>query len=244
MSWLFHALIALYTAVAGLFCGGVVGTQCARWFRITSAEGGSSYYAILFALAGGVAGLILGLIVAVAMAPQNGVGAFKAAGMATLVVAILSASVLGISRLIADVPPGGGSRPLIVEVELRLPPGAPSPLEEAGALSVELHQIKENRSQTWRYGTVDRENTRQVDGRWFVPTRTPLFTARGSRLLRVGLGPGNADLAHISLPIAPSPKDEAFAWSEWKDAPVDGMAPLAYRFRVQKQATPPRPSSR
>lgn len=244
MTWLFHLLIGLYTAVAGFFGGALVGTQCARWFRITSAEGASGYYTAMFAIAGGIAGLILGLIVATVVSPQNGAGVLKAAGIATLGVALLGVSVLGISRLLADVPPGGASQPWFVDLELRLPPGAANPLEEAGALSIELHQIVDNRSRTWRYGTIDRERTRLVDGRWLVAARAPLFTTRGSRLLRVAFVRDNKDLAHIPLPIPPAPKDDSFAWSEWSDATADGAPVLAHRFRVQKQTPPPPPPSR
>lgn len=245
MTWLLYPLIALYTAVAGFFCGIFVGTQCARWFRITSAEGASGYYAALFGIVGAVAGLIVGAIIAAAVAPQNGSSALKAAGVATLVAVILSAAILGVSRLIADVPPRIDARPLIVEAELRLPPGASYPLDEAAAWSIELHQVQANRSQTWQYGEIDRQQTREVDGRWLVLVRAPLFTARGSRLLRVSQGHDGKDLAKIPLPIAGKPGRDAFTWSAWQDhVPEVGAQPLAYRFRVQLQAPPPAPPSR
>ena len=49
MSWIQSIFIGVLTAVVGCVGAALVGSLCARWYRISSFEGASGYYVILIA---------------------------------------------------------------------------------------------------------------------------------------------------------------------------------------------------
>src|SRR5689334_1487927 len=81
MSWLASFGIAILTAILGLFGAGTVSALLVDWYHISSFEGGSGYFVIGNSLLGGIAGFVVGLIVARVVAgwPQGGV--LKALGV-------------------------------------------------------------------------------------------------------------------------------------------------------------------
>ncbi len=105
MNWPLSFLISLLTGIASLFGTAFLTTFLIRWFRISSFEGGSGYYAVALSLLGGIAGLFVGLVCARIVAAQPAPGFLKALGVslgAALAILLLVALAC---RLCADVEP-------------------------------------------------------------------------------------------------------------------------------------------
>ncbi|MEZ6093536.1 MAG: hypothetical protein R3C03_04760 [Pirellulaceae bacterium] len=72
MSWIVSLLVAIVSGLVSLFLTGTVANACVTWCRIPSREGAAGYFVIFNALLGGLAGTILGLIVARVIASHIG----------------------------------------------------------------------------------------------------------------------------------------------------------------------------
>src|SRR5512138_176683 len=59
MSWLASLAIALATAAGGLVLGGYLASLAVGWYRVSSFEGGSGYFVVVFALLGFGVGLVV-----------------------------------------------------------------------------------------------------------------------------------------------------------------------------------------
>ncbi len=243
MTWLISIFAALISGVVGLLLAGVISNACVSWYNVSSREGAAGYFVIFTALAGGVAGVIIGLITARLIAANYGPSFFKELGGALGVVLVLSGLAALLCRLLADVPPRIDGRDLDLHVEFRFPTDANSaqPPTATGEWSVQLDAISNQRQRDYRIGSVHTNAARLENDRWIVPTEVFLFTAcdrRGLRLIRDG-----QDVGSFLLPLPAHPKKNFETWSDWLPRQqADGQPwpadKLSYRFRVQKEPPP------
>src|SRR3954463_9485404 len=126
MSWIVTLVVAVLTAVLGLFGAGSLAALAVDWYRISSFEGGSGYFVILMALLGGAAAFLIGLVGSRVIAARPRPGFFKALLVSAGVVCAIAAVVAGTARLFADIPPRMDGETLSLLVEIRWP-AAPSP---------------------------------------------------------------------------------------------------------------------
>lgn len=248
MTWLISLGVAFLTAVVGLFVAGLIANATVSWFHIPSREGASGYHVLFLALAGGMAGFILGLVTSRLIASQYGPGFVRELGAALAVVLTLAVIIAGICRLVADVPPRLDGRKLLFEVEFRFPAGtnpARRPTAE-GEWRFTLGSLAGRTRRTFEYGQVRSKDARLEDQRWIVPAEVLLFTERGGRI--INLEKDNRDVGGflVSLPSRPGPK--FLEWSPWlPHQQADGRGwpttRMSYRFRLRKEPPPVPPQS-
>lgn len=245
LNWLLSLLVALLTGILALFAAGLVAAAYADWYHLPSREGASGFFVLFMALLGGVAGTVLGLIIArvVAAGPAPGFGRAILYAFGTVV------SVSGIIALLcygfADFPPTLEGEELRLEVELRLPMDHKvPPTEVKGARDFELASVVDHTQRAVRYGELKVEQARLEEGRWIVPAEVLLFTSRGDRVIDAHLG--ESSIAGFVVPLPAHPGKEFELWSEWGPRPPGGSpawpdSKTSYRFRVQRIPPPPPP---
>lgn len=248
MSWLASIGVAILTGALALFLAGFVANACVTWYRVSGFEGKAGYFVVATALLGGIAGFVLGLVLARLVAagaiPGVGRGFGPGLGVACAVVLGIAAVVALVCRLLADVPPRLRGQELMLQVELRLPSGAASPVELSGKSSITLGSVVARRRRSAREGTLAPADARLIDGRWVVPGEVFLFTGRGERLLEVQLDGKSAGGFLMPVPARPCAAHEQ--WSDWLPRPLPGHEPwpddkISYRFRVRPIEPPPPP---
>ncbi|HEU5219119.1 MAG TPA: hypothetical protein VFU23_10700, partial [Gemmatimonadales bacterium] len=206
MSWPASILSAILTAALGMFASGFVAMLAVDWYHISSREGASGYFAVAIGLLGFIAGLLIGLIVARTGAVAHP-GFFRGTGISFAVVAGLAAVSGGLARALADVPPTLDHEQLLLEVEVRWPPGrtlAPAAVGPDEA-SLSLHSIPHfsHAVRVSESGPLWMEDAHLVEGRWVVPGAVEVFTSRGTRMLSVTTG--EKETQGFSLPLGAFP---------------------------------------
>src|SRR4030095_15945855 len=179
MSWIVSLLVACITGVVSLFTSGFVASLCVGWYRISSFEGGAGYFVVFMALAGGIAGFFVGLIVARVVAKRPKPGFLKALGASCASVAILLCALVGTARLMADVPPKIDGETLFLVAELRWPASndnPPSSLQGQSAGYMRLGSAAGRVVRKHEDGPLFLDSARQVDGRWVVSGAVAIFT--------------------------------------------------------------------
>ncbi len=237
MSWLASFGVAIATGLLGMVVSGVVANLAVEWYRVSSFEGGSGYFVVGLALVGLIAGAVIGLGVA-RLLPDA--GAVRALGTSAAVVVLLGAGIGGVSRLLADVPPTIDGNRLLLAFELRWPPGDTAVAAMTGRSYARLGAASGQSVRVWGDGVLLVEDARFADGRWIVPGAVEIFTARGTRLLDVGLGDSAPAGFVVDLPGHPGTKDRT--WSDWLPqlGPGGSELPngLSYRHRVVTTSEP------
>lgn len=196
MGWLLSLVVALLTAVAGCLGAGFLADVCVGWYRISSREGGSGYFILFMGLLGLVAGFVVGLICARVVAASAQPGFLKALGLGLGASAGLLAVIAALAWLAADFPPRLEGRLLVVEAEVRLPPGRPRPVVGEGELyswHVTLTADGPGRRQSLE--PLRTRDAALLEGRWSLPTTLDLDTTDPGKSLGVKLG--GADLRGI-----------------------------------------------
>lgn len=240
MNWLLSIVISLLTGVAGLFGTAFLTTFLIRWFRISSFEGGSGYYAAALSILGGIAGLFVGLVCARIVAAQPDAGFLKALGVSLgTSLAILLAIAL-VCRLSADLAPRMDGKALKLDIEIKSPTGLSGPLRGSDRYdafaSIELPNGGKSRSS----GSITLNSARQLEGRWFFDTTMPLQTSARTKRLRVFLNDEH-DLL-FNLPLPAHPRKEHTGWSDWLPEFSSGKG-FVMRYRVLVVEPPPPPPS-
>lgn len=244
MSWFSTIVSAVLTAVAGTVLTGYVANLAVRWYRISSFEGGSGYYVVFLALAGGIAALIIGIIVARIVAAGANPAFVKALAFSLLTITALTGAGGSVARLMADVPPTVDGEELMLVVEARWPAGtAQSPAATPGTSFLELgSNTSAHVERLAKRGALWKEDARLVDGRWTVTGVAPVFTERGARSVNIALNDSTRYDFLIDLPRRPGTRD--FEFSEW--LPTEGAGGtirdtgISIRYRVQKRSEPTR----
>jgi hypothetical protein len=243
MSWFASIGIAVLAGGMALLLAGGIANACVGWYRITSREGASGYFVVMIALLGGVAGAVLGLVVARVVASGSEPGFATGLLLATALIAALAGLAALACRLLADIPPRLGGRELQLEVELRLPSDEPrAPADFTGAAKLELASISGGRQRRAREGRLDLGAARLDEGRWVVPGAVDLFTRRGLRALDIELDGRRREGFLLPLPARPGPRHEI--WSDWLPRCAQDGGPwpadrLAYRFRLRRAGPGP-----
>jgi hypothetical protein len=235
VNWLPSLLAACVTAVVGLLTAGFVASACTGWYHISPREGAAGYFVAGVALAGAVASLVFGLIVARA-APGLARAVLLSSG------AVVLAGGLGavVAWLLADIPPTIDGHELRLEVEIRLPVDQRvPPAEIAGAPEFLLGSVVNQTRRAAEAGALKVAAARHDDGRWIVPAEARLFTSRGRRVIEARVG--DALLAAFEVPLPARPGEEYEQWSGWFPQPPAGAPPwpdtrASFRFRVQRDA--------
>lgn len=242
MHWIHSFLIALPVSLLGMFCGGFIGDRCVRWYRISSFEGGSGYFVVGLVLLGGLVGLVGGFTIVAWQGAPGGAGYPKSFGTAVAALTGLALAVLGVCWKFAHIPPEIDGRKLTLEVEVRLPPGAPSPQDGNGDSFVHLQCVPGHVVIASEVGPLLPRESRLEEGRWIVAGRVPLFTMRGKRSLAFKLN--DEDIPGFLAPLPARPGREFLEWSDWLPRPPASQPPwpdsrASYRFRVQWINPPP-----
>ncbi len=249
MSWLVALLVAVLSGVASLFLAGFVADACVSWYRISSRDGGAGYFVVFTAMLGGIAGTILGLIVARIVASQIAPG-FTRELVGSLSVVLLVTGVIALTaRILGDVPPTIDGRDLILEVEIRFPNNdtGDKPPTSIGDWQFTLSSISGNVSRKSRYGEIRNDLARFEDGQWIVPASVELFTERGGRAVTISNKDSIESIGFL-LPIPRRPDDEYLEWSGWFPKQQSDGSPwpstqASCRFRLKKTIPPPPPKS-
>ena len=244
MTWVVSILVALISGVVGLLVAGFIANACVTWYQISSREGASGYFVIFFALVGGVASCIVGLIVARLIASSYGAGFVKELAAALGSVLLLAAFSMLLSRLFADVPPTIDGQELNLEVEFRFPNVHSSNQHPIVGDDWQFifASIAGGMRRDYREGTIDKAAARFEAGQWIVPTRVELFTERGQRAVTLATRDAT-DVMGFLLPLPARPGRSYETWSEWLPRQQANGEPwsadkASYRFRIQKVSLP------
>ena len=139
MRWPSALLIGVICAVLGTVLALVLGDAITKAYRVSNFEGQRGY-AVVFLFA--PAGLLLGLIIGIVAARMSqGVGRghfFKTQGLALLVTGVVAGGVSGLALLLADRPPKLGGNELNLEFEIRIPTDQPVPKDLVAEISQAL----------------------------------------------------------------------------------------------------------
>ena len=244
MAWLVSILVALISGAVGMLLGGLIANACVSWYQVPSREGQSGFFVIFVAICGGIAGLVLGLVAARAIAQIYGPGfGYELLGALGLVLLTAGVSAL-ISRMLADVPPTIDGHELFLEVEFRFPDSSTSenPPTAEGDWSFTLASISGHKRRNYRDGTIQTTAARFEEGRWIVPTRVELFTERGRR----GVTLSKRDATEVMSFLLPLPARPGIGFEQWSDwiprQQANGQAwpsdKMSCRYRVQKVPAP------
>jgi hypothetical protein len=245
MGWWSSLLVGVLTSVAGCLGAGLVAGLLVQWLRISSREGESGFFIVGVALLGLFGGLVVGVVCARLVAAGANPGFLKAVAVAFGATAGILALVTGLSWLQADFPPTLDGRRLVVEVEVRLPPGVDIP--SGGTVSpYEWHVTitADHGKRRQSMGLLRPEEASRADGAWVVPATVPLSTSDYGKALGVKLGDRGSQYFRMSLPGRPTRAD--LEWGPWLTGPTDGnLQPVppgdaaSVRYRVQPWVEPP-----
>jgi hypothetical protein len=246
MSWALSILISFLTAAVGGLGAGVVAGLCVDWYRISSFEGKAGYFVVFIALAGMIAGFVIGLICSRTVAAFVAPGFWMGLGIAIGSTAALALIAGVIARLAADLDPQIDGRDLELALEIRCPNDftVPEATDEYGAFAV----IYLPKGRQLPRGDLELEDARQVDDRWVVTATVPLTTRSSQKYIRVYFDKDN-DLL-FAIPLRSRPGKADLEWSEWVESGWDVGTPepppdarFTLRYRVQLvQPPPPEPT--
>jgi hypothetical protein len=238
VGWPLSILVGVLDAVAA--CGGALalGTLCARWYRVSSFEGAAGYFVVSFGLVGSLVGFAIGVGSARYLTSGPAPTFLHALGLALAITVALLALGVGIAWLAADLPPRIDGHDLALEVEVRLPPGAPLPPDEVGrphGWHVTITGDYGDRRQS--SDALRRAEAVRSDGRWVIPARVVLLT--GGRY-SIGIKVADAETQYFRPAWSRPPALADMQWGAWQQRPHAGnLVPvpdaegLEIRTRVQ-----------
>lgn len=242
MSWIQSIVIGLLTGVVGCLGAGIVGSLCARWYRISSFEGAAGYYVVLIALLGAVVGLIGGIVCSRFVPETGGAPFLKGLGLSVGSMTGLLGLVLIVCRLAADLAPEIDGQSLELAVEIRCPEGFTFPVatDQYGAFAcVDLPGGRRQPTEK-----INLDAAKQIDGRWIVPVTVPLLTSVSRKYFRAYFNKQND--AFFGLLLRGHPDQRDFEWSKWIESGWNASEPepptekkFHLRYRVQKVPPPP-----
>ncbi len=230
--------IGFITGIVGAFLSMVAADYLTQLYHVSNMEGGRGMFVVfIFGPLGFIVGFLCGLITALITPWSGGVGFLKTQGVALGVTAGLAVVVSGLAWLGVDHPPTLNGRPLVLEFELKIPPGLalPSPPNED---SIRASLYANNRDN--RYATIDINGITVRDGMTIIPGKAGLGSRSANRdlLAYIGNEPGASQFMHLQLPSNPGTDYEN--WSDWIVAkeradltPIPEPERMAVRYRVR-----------
>jgi hypothetical protein len=244
MSWLLSIVVGVLTAAAGCVGAGILGSFCAKWYRISSFEGGAGYYVVGIALLGLFGGFVIGVVASRIVAASASPGFLKALGSSTGVIGGILVLIAGFAWLAADFPPKLGGKELVVEVEARMPQGFAPPTDEAALSYWYVTITADTGARHQSSGPLEFQKARQEGGRWVVPATVFLGTSDPGKSLGVVVKSGVTQF--FRFPLAGKPTRADMQWSPWlTDAHEGNLQEIpeseraAARYRVQYYVPPP-----
>ncbi|HEX3747995.1 MAG TPA: hypothetical protein VHW09_28890 [Bryobacteraceae bacterium] len=235
MSWLTSVAIAFLTSIFSAVVGWFVAAGCVQWYRIPAREGESGYFMVAIALLSGFGGFVLGLV----LSRFSGGGFLKGLGVSAGVILGLAGVSTLIARGLADVPPTLHGNELMLEVEVRLPKGAPQPVATTTPsrfLSLGTASGPAAAPRKSKQGELHVADAKLTEGRWVIPGDVELFTARGTHVLTIVMDDRHA--IGFVLPLAAHPGDKDKEWSPWQPSSMGGKpwpdTKISYRYSVSE----------
>lgn len=125
LTWIATLATALLSAVCGAFTVGYLANLCVRWYRISGFEGGAGYYVLLLGILGAGAGLLIGAFCSRVVVRGAEAHFLKGLGLSIAVVCCLTLIAGLLAFLGADHPPRLEGKDLLIDIQLRTPPGYP-----------------------------------------------------------------------------------------------------------------------
>jgi hypothetical protein len=224
-------LAAAVTGVFGLIATGIVTSALNDWLHFyPRGDVGTALMTILISAVGGVVFFIFGYVVSSIVAGQPEAGFARGAGISCGSVLALSAAVLLVGRLRADLPPKLDGKEIALAIELRPPPGFTPPRQPDEA-TTGVNVLPAN-YRTLRFGPLNHYRAKQVDGEWTISTKVYLGTSAAEKVLVVRLVPDTT--LTFALPLRAHPDHRDTEWSAWLEADAAPAAPApAKKFRMR-----------
>jgi hypothetical protein len=232
-------LIALVTAFAGCILAFFVGDYLTRLAHVPEMEGqrGMTIFFLCVPL-GLLAGLVIGTTASIVVRRQGPVGFLIAQGWSMLVLCGVAGLVGGVPYLLSDKPPKLDGKRLNLEFELRAPAMFKIP-ERPDGYSIQVSLYTNNRQS--RFAFIDWNSITKDAEHVIVPGKVPLFTHSKTRSLLASIGSEPAASQFVELKnLAPAPRKEDEAWSDWIFATeradltlIPDSERFAVRYRVQ-----------
>jgi hypothetical protein len=230
--------IGLLTALVGCVLAFFVGDYLTRLAHVPEMEGQRGMTVFFLCVPLGIfAGLIIGIISAIAVRRQGLAGFLIAQGWSLLIACALAGVLAGAPYLLSDKPPTIDGKRLELEFELRAPATFKIP-DQPDGYSIRVSLYIDNRQN--QYAFVDWNGITKDAEHATVPGHVPLLTHTKTRSLLASIGdePGASQFIELKLPPAPRKEDET--WSDWIFAtqradlsPVSELERMALRYRVQ-----------
>jgi hypothetical protein len=230
--------IALFTALVGCLLAFFVGDYLTRLAHVPEMEGqrGMTVFFLCVPL-GILAGLIIGIISAIAVRRQGLAGFLVAQCWSLLIVCGLAGLLAGVPYLLSDKPPTIDGKRLELQFELRAPATFRIP-DQPDGYSIRVSLYTDNRQS--RYAFIDWNGITKDPEHAMVPGHIPLLTHSKTRsvLASIGNEPVASQFIELTIPSAPRKEDET--WSDWIFAtqradltPVHEIDRMALRYRVR-----------
>ena len=230
--------IALFTAIVGCVLAFLVGDYLTRLAHVPEMEAqrGMTVFFLCVPL-GILAGLVIGIVSAIAVRRQGLAGFLIAQGWSLVIVCGLAGLLGGVPYLLSDKPPRIDGKRLELEFELRAPATFKIP-DRPDGYSIRVALYTDN--QQSRCAFIDWSSIAKATERTTIPGHVPLLTHSKTRSLMASIGnePVASQFVELKIPPAPQKKDEA--WSDWTFAtqradlsPVAEPERMALRCRVR-----------
>jgi hypothetical protein len=158
------------------------------------------------------AGLIIGIISAIAVRRQGLAGFLVAQGWSLLIICALAGLLGGVPYLLSDKPPTIDGKHLELQFELRAPAIFKIP-EQPDGYSIRVSLYADNQQN--QYAFIDWSGITKDSEHATVPGHVPLLTHSKIRSLLASIGNEPVASQFIELKIPPSPRKEDETWSDW-----------------------------
>jgi hypothetical protein len=230
--------IALLTASVGCLLALFVGDYLTKLAHVPEMEGQRGLTIFFLCVPLGIfAGLIIGIISAIAVRRQGLAGFLVAQGWSLLIICALAGLLGGVPYLLSDKPPTIDGKHLELQFELRAPAIFKIP-DQPDGYSIRVSLYADNR-QT-QYAFIDWSGITKDSDHATIPGHVPLLTHSKTRSLLASIGNEPVASQFIELKIPPSPRKEDETWSDWIFAtqqadltPIPETERMAVRYRVQ-----------
>jgi hypothetical protein len=230
--------IAFLTAFVGCVLAFLVGDYLTRLAHVPEMEGQRSMTIFFLCVPLGIfAGLVIGIISAIAVRRPGLAGFFVALGWSLLIICGLAGLLAGVPYVLSDKPPTVDGKRLELQFELRVPAAFKIP-DQPDGYSIRVSLYTDNRQN--EYAFIDWNGITKDPEHATVPGHVPLLTHSKTRSVLASIGNDPVASQFIELRIPPAPRKEDEAWSDWIFAtqradlsPVSEPERMALRYRVR-----------
>jgi len=238
MRFLRALFVALLTAFVGCILAFLVGDYLTRLAHVPEMEGqrGMTIFFVCVPL-GILAGLVIGIVSAIAVRRQGLAGFLVAQGWSLLIICGLAGLLGGVPYLLSDKPPTIDGKRLELEFELRAPATFKIP-DRPDGYSIRVSLYADNRQD--RFAFIDWSSIKKDGERNTIPGHVPLLTHSKTRSLLASIGNEPVASQFIELKIPPVPRKEDETWSDWVFAtqkadltPIPETERMVLRYRVR-----------